>query len=185
MSAKTIAWNEFSSTIASAIICLANNQKFNFSKYILNIMVKNLEAGVKFYMFPRFVQVFVNHQLGDMSHHKGIFVNPSLTKKVFANMIGGTCFSGVITPLFETIMVQAPEEVGEIPTYTQDTHSHSTIILSTQRKHKSKRKQRKETEVPHTQTEEHIPTPSYDPIFWLSSLNLEESILLPIELKRS
>nr|GEY56544.1 hypothetical protein [Tanacetum cinerariifolium] len=49
--------------------------------YILDNMVKNLEEGVKFYMFPRFIQVFVNHQLGDMSHHKGIFVNPSLTKK--------------------------------------------------------------------------------------------------------
>ncbi|GJU82075.1 hypothetical protein Tco_1284440 [Tanacetum coccineum] len=31
---KTTAWNEFSSTIASAIICLATNQKFNFSKFI-------------------------------------------------------------------------------------------------------------------------------------------------------
>ncbi|GJS46044.1 hypothetical protein Tco_0596165 [Tanacetum coccineum] len=31
MGAKTTAWNEFSSTIASAIICLAINQKFNFS----------------------------------------------------------------------------------------------------------------------------------------------------------
>nr|GEW67969.1 hypothetical protein [Tanacetum cinerariifolium] len=80
MCAKTSAWNEFSSTMASAIICLAN-QKFNFSKYILEKMVKNLEAGVKFFMFPRFIQVFVNHQIGDMSHHKGIFVNPSLTKK--------------------------------------------------------------------------------------------------------
>nr|GEX71004.1 hypothetical protein [Tanacetum cinerariifolium] len=79
-SAKTSAWNEFSSTMASAVICLAN-QKFNFSKYILENMVKNLEAGVKFFMFPRFIQVFVNHQIGDMSHHKGIFVNPSLTKK--------------------------------------------------------------------------------------------------------
>ncbi|GJY41028.1 hypothetical protein Tco_0428298 [Tanacetum coccineum] len=28
--AKTTAWNEFSSTMASAIICLATNQKFNF-----------------------------------------------------------------------------------------------------------------------------------------------------------
>ncbi|GJX85429.1 putative ribonuclease H-like domain-containing protein [Tanacetum coccineum] len=35
LSAKTTAWNEFSSTMASAIICLATNQKFNFSKYIL------------------------------------------------------------------------------------------------------------------------------------------------------
>ncbi|GJR51146.1 hypothetical protein Tco_1401667 [Tanacetum coccineum] len=31
MGAKSTAWNEFSSTMASAIICLANNQKFNFS----------------------------------------------------------------------------------------------------------------------------------------------------------
>ncbi|GJR73318.1 hypothetical protein Tco_0085683 [Tanacetum coccineum] len=34
LSPKTIAWNEFSSTMASAIICLATNQKFNFSKFI-------------------------------------------------------------------------------------------------------------------------------------------------------
>ncbi|GJW36769.1 hypothetical protein Tco_0059689 [Tanacetum coccineum] len=31
--AKTTAWNEFSSTMTSAIICLANNQKFNFSNF--------------------------------------------------------------------------------------------------------------------------------------------------------
>ncbi|GJQ99676.1 retrovirus-related pol polyprotein from transposon TNT 1-94 [Tanacetum coccineum] len=43
LSAKTTAWNEFSSTMASAIICLATNQKFNFSKYIFESMVKNLE----------------------------------------------------------------------------------------------------------------------------------------------
>ncbi|GJS23358.1 hypothetical protein Tco_0451990 [Tanacetum coccineum] len=45
LSAKTTAWNEFSSTMASAIICLATNQKFNFSKYIFDNMVKNLEVG--------------------------------------------------------------------------------------------------------------------------------------------
>ncbi|GKC07935.1 hypothetical protein Tco_0999545, partial [Tanacetum coccineum] len=38
LSAKTTAWNEFSSTMASAIICLATNQKFNFSKYIFDNM---------------------------------------------------------------------------------------------------------------------------------------------------
>nr|GEU78950.1 hypothetical protein [Tanacetum cinerariifolium] len=38
MSAKTISWNKFNSTMASAIICLSNNQKFNFSKYILDNM---------------------------------------------------------------------------------------------------------------------------------------------------
>nr|GEU79672.1 hypothetical protein [Tanacetum cinerariifolium] len=42
-------------TIASTIICLANNQKFNFSKYILDNLKKNLEAGVPFYIFLRAV----------------------------------------------------------------------------------------------------------------------------------
>nr|GEY85224.1 hypothetical protein [Tanacetum cinerariifolium] len=69
LSAKTTSWNEFSSTMASAIICLTNNQKINFSKYIFDNLKKNLEAGVPLYMFPRFVEVFVNHQIGDMSHH--------------------------------------------------------------------------------------------------------------------
>ncbi|GKF72578.1 hypothetical protein Tco_0208692, partial [Tanacetum coccineum] len=58
MGAKTTTWNEFSSTMASAIICLATNQKFNFSKYIFESMVKNLDNAVKFLMYPRFVQVF-------------------------------------------------------------------------------------------------------------------------------
>ncbi|GKE28760.1 hypothetical protein Tco_1444144 [Tanacetum coccineum] len=53
MSAKTTTWNEFSRTMASAIICFATNQKFNFFQYIFDNMVKNLEGGVKFIMYPR------------------------------------------------------------------------------------------------------------------------------------
>nr|GEY43296.1 hypothetical protein [Tanacetum cinerariifolium] len=86
LSAKTTSWNEFSSTMAFAIICLAINHKFNFSRYILLSLVKNIEVGVPLFMFPRFVQLIINHQLGDMAHHKDIFDTPSLTKKVFANM---------------------------------------------------------------------------------------------------
>ncbi|GKE41522.1 hypothetical protein Tco_1468806 [Tanacetum coccineum] len=52
LSAKTTAWNEFSSTMASAIICLATKQKFNLSKCILDAMIKHLEGGVKFLMYP-------------------------------------------------------------------------------------------------------------------------------------
>ncbi|GKD28267.1 hypothetical protein Tco_1239045 [Tanacetum coccineum] len=40
-------------TMASAIICLATNQIFNFSKYIFDNMVKNLKGEVKFPMYPR------------------------------------------------------------------------------------------------------------------------------------
>nr|GEU39764.1 hypothetical protein [Tanacetum cinerariifolium] len=78
--------NEFNSTMASAIICLATNQIFNFSRYILLSLVKNIEAGVPFFMFPKFVQLIIYHQLGDMTHHKDIFATPLLTKKVFANI---------------------------------------------------------------------------------------------------
>ncbi|GJZ19602.1 hypothetical protein Tco_0556192 [Tanacetum coccineum] len=35
---KSTAWNEFSSSMASLIICLATNQKFNLSKYIFDVM---------------------------------------------------------------------------------------------------------------------------------------------------
>ncbi|GKD58785.1 hypothetical protein Tco_1296294, partial [Tanacetum coccineum] len=50
---KTTAWNEFSSTMASAVICIATNQMFNFSKYIFESMVKNMDNVGKFLMYPR------------------------------------------------------------------------------------------------------------------------------------
>nr|GEX28107.1 hypothetical protein [Tanacetum cinerariifolium] len=53
LGAKITAWNEFSSTMVSVIICLATNQKFNFSKYIFESMVKNLDNVNKFLMYPR------------------------------------------------------------------------------------------------------------------------------------
>ncbi|GKE44698.1 hypothetical protein Tco_1471982, partial [Tanacetum coccineum] len=37
LSSKSTAWNEFSTNIALAVICLANNQKFNFSKLIFDV----------------------------------------------------------------------------------------------------------------------------------------------------
>ncbi|GJW65617.1 hypothetical protein Tco_0117501 [Tanacetum coccineum] len=62
--------------------------------------------------------------LGDMSHYKEIYVNPSHTKKFCANMKrAGKDFSGRITPLFDTMMVQAFEEVEHeesVPTPSND-----------------------------------------------------------------
>ncbi|GJT46835.1 putative ribonuclease H-like domain-containing protein [Tanacetum coccineum] len=124
LSAKTTAWNEFSSTMASAIICLATNQKFNFSKYIFDNMVKHLEGGVKFLMYPRFVQVFLDKQVEGMTRHKEVYVTPSHTKKVFANMKRpGKGFSGRVTPLFPTMMIQASEDMGEDSAAPSDSHS--------------------------------------------------------------
>ncbi|GKE29918.1 hypothetical protein Tco_1445302 [Tanacetum coccineum] len=151
LSAKTTAWNEFSSTMASAIICLAKNQKFNFSKYIFDSMVKNVDNVNNFLMYPRFVQVFVNQQAGDMSNHKRIYVTPSHTKKVFRNMKReGKGFSRRVTPVFPTMMVQALEEMGEGSASPTDPH-HIPIITQPstsqpQKKQKPRKPKRKDTE---------------------------------------
>ncbi|GJT82488.1 putative ribonuclease H-like domain-containing protein [Tanacetum coccineum] len=150
--AKTTAWNEFSSTMASAIICLATNQKFNFSKNIFDNMVKNLEGGVKFLMYLRFVQVSLDKQVEVMFKHKEIYVTPSHTKKVIANMKRqGKDFSGRDTPLFPTMIVQAQEQVGEgseIPTDSHHTPTTTQPSTSKPQKKQSRRKQRKDTEDP-------------------------------------
>nr|GEX11676.1 hypothetical protein [Tanacetum cinerariifolium] len=180
ISAKTTSWNEFSSTMASAIICLANNQKFNFLKHILDNLKKNLEAGVPFYMFPRFIQVFTNHQISDMSHHKGMYVNPSLTKNVFANMKRvGIRFFRAVTPLFVTMMVQAVEEVGNLPTAIQETPIPDVPSSSQhQRKHKPRRKEWKENKVSPIELhiDDHVPTTSNDPLSIAKIAKLESRV---------
>ncbi|GJS91309.1 putative ribonuclease H-like domain-containing protein [Tanacetum coccineum] len=154
MSAKTTAWNEFSSTMASAFIRLATNQKFYFSKYIFESMVKNLEnVSRKILMYPRFVQVFLNKQVDGMSKHNKIYVMPSHTNKIFGNMKRvGKGFSRSLTPLFLTMMVQAQEEMGEVSANPTDPHHTPTIIqpLTSQPKKKQnpRKPKRKETKVP-------------------------------------
>ncbi|GKA30068.1 hypothetical protein Tco_0716313 [Tanacetum coccineum] len=120
LSAKTTAWNEFSSTMASAIILL------------------------------------LDKQVEGMTKHKEIYV----------------------TLLFQTMMVQAPEEVGEgseIPTNTQHTPTIIQPSTSQPQKKQPRRKQRKDTEVlqpsgstePTTDeaaNEEHVPIHSNDPL---------------------
>ena len=114
LSQKRTSWNEFSSIIASAIVCLATNQKFNFSKLIFNGLLWNLEhVDKKFLMYPRFIQLFLNNHIEGLSTPSETFVPLSHTKKVFSNMKRvGKEFSGKVTPLFST-MVGVPTIGGE------------------------------------------------------------------------
>nr|GFA36364.1 hypothetical protein [Tanacetum cinerariifolium] len=90
LSAKRTSWNEFSTTMAFAVICLLNGQRFNFSKYIFDSLVRNVDSSSKFY----------------------IYISPALTHKVFANMRRvGKGFSGVETPFFESML--AVRDVAE------------------------------------------------------------------------
>nr|GEW59079.1 reverse transcriptase domain-containing protein [Tanacetum cinerariifolium] len=100
--------------MASAVICLSKGQRFNFSKYIFDSMVRNVDSSSKFYMYPRFIQLIIQNQVGDLSTHTTCFISPALTQKVFANMIRvGKGFSGVETPLFDGMLtVRQPVEEG-------------------------------------------------------------------------
>nr|GEV20591.1 hypothetical protein [Tanacetum cinerariifolium] len=84
MSVKRTAWNEFSSSMASAVICLATGRKFNFSKYIFDSMVRNVDSPSKFLMYPWFLQVKINAQFDDISSHTTKYTSTTLTQKTVA-----------------------------------------------------------------------------------------------------
>ncbi|GJR01500.1 hypothetical protein Tco_0524484, partial [Tanacetum coccineum] len=163
-SPKTTAWNEFNSTMASAIICLATNQKFNFSKLIFESIVRNLDnLSGKFLMYPKFVQVFLNQQLDGMPTHKRKYIAPSHTKKIFGNIRRvGKGFSGNVTHLFQTMMVQSQPQMGEGSANPTDPHHTPTIIQSStqtptiiqppstqpQKKQQLRKRKRKDAQVP-------------------------------------
>ncbi|GJW74149.1 hypothetical protein Tco_0133519 [Tanacetum coccineum] len=114
LSSKKTAWEQFSSNIATAIICLATNRTFNFSKLIFDGMVKNLESKSKFLMYPRFIQIFLNKQKRLLLPHQRTYIAPSLTQKLFSNMKRDSKgYTEVDTPLFQTILVHGQILQGE------------------------------------------------------------------------
>ncbi|GKB80125.1 hypothetical protein Tco_0947020 [Tanacetum coccineum] len=126
LSSKSTSWNEFSTNIASAVICLATNQKFNFSKLIFDGMLRNLDnTKKKFLMYPRFLMVFLNNQIELGEPFNDVYPTPAHNLKVFTNMSRkGLKFSGKITPLFPNMLTHAAEGEGSgEPTEPQPTPS--------------------------------------------------------------
>nr|GEZ27983.1 ribonuclease H-like domain-containing protein [Tanacetum cinerariifolium] len=105
--------------MASAVICLSKGQRFNFSKYIFDSLVRNVDSSSKFYMYPRFIQLIIQTNITDLSTHTTRYISLALTQKVFANMRRvGKGFLGVETPLFESMLVVrdvAEEAEAQVP----------------------------------------------------------------------
>nr|GEU99688.1 hypothetical protein [Tanacetum cinerariifolium] len=122
LSAKRTSWNKFNSAMASAVICLSIGRKFNFSKYIFESLVRNVDNSSNFYMYLRFMQLIIQNQLGDLSTHTTTYISLALTQKVFANMRRvGKGFLGVETPLFEGMLVAGEiQEQGDAEEQVQD-----------------------------------------------------------------
>ncbi|GJV37405.1 hypothetical protein Tco_1409882 [Tanacetum coccineum] len=115
LSPKSTSWEQFGTNIASALVGLATNRKFNFSLMILTGMLGHISNGTPFLMYPRFVQLFLNKQLEGVDRPQDFIPSVSLPSKVFTFMRKhSTKFSCRITPLtpsmLEVVTALAAEE---------------------------------------------------------------------------
>ncbi|GJZ18253.1 hypothetical protein Tco_0554376 [Tanacetum coccineum] len=124
ISPKKTAWEQFSSNIATAVICLATNRKYNFSRMIFEHMASNISSPHKFLMYPRFIQICLDMQRHQLQQHTRTYPVPSLSMKVFNNMKRPTKgYSGQEVALFPTMLdVTAP---STSPSRITSSPSHS------------------------------------------------------------
>ncbi|GJW69713.1 putative ribonuclease H-like domain-containing protein [Tanacetum coccineum] len=127
LSSKSTSWDQIPTNIATAVICLATNQVYNFSKLIFDGMMRHLDAKKKFVMYPRFIPVFLTNQLKNVSVPLDHFPINALTTKVFSFMVKkGKKNYGNVTPLFPSMLAQPTEDEGAVlerPSETQPTPS--------------------------------------------------------------
>ncbi|GJY34589.1 hypothetical protein Tco_0419058 [Tanacetum coccineum] len=131
--------------------CLPNSTIFE--QLTLMGMIRNMDnLSGKILMYPRFVQIFLDQQLDKLPTHKRIYIAPSHTKKIFGNIRRvGKGFSGRVTPLFQTIVVQNQSQLGEGSTNPTDPHHTPTIIQPStqpQKNQQPRKAKRKDTQVP-------------------------------------
>ncbi|GJT88382.1 hypothetical protein Tco_1070099 [Tanacetum coccineum] len=193
LSPKKTAWEQFSSNIAAAVICLATNRRFNFSRMIFDHMVSNISSPHKFLMYPRFIQLCLDMQRHKLQQHTRFYSVPSLTMKVFSNMKRSTKgFSGQEVPLFPTMLdatepSPSPSRITSSPSPTP-TPSPSPEPSPTQPSPtQPSPTQPSPTQLSPTQpgTEYHPPTPHDSPLHAVHSHGSEEGSLKLQELMNS
>ncbi|GJX52835.1 hypothetical protein Tco_0281204 [Tanacetum coccineum] len=145
MGSKKTAWEQFSSNIATAIICLATNRTFNFSKLIFDDMVKKLDRT---------------------------YIAPAYTQKCFSNMRRASKgYTEVDIPLFPTMLIQGLIFQGEgstFPVESHHTHTSAPSTLQPQLSSTLRSSIRQETKVPqlssppHTNVADEVASTSVD-----------------------
>ncbi|GKD53604.1 hypothetical protein Tco_1286991 [Tanacetum coccineum] len=188
LSPKKTAWEQFSSNIATAVICLATNRRYNFSRMIFEHMVSNISSPHKFLMYPRFIQICLDMQRNQLQQHTRTYLVPSLSMKVFNNMKRPTKgYSGQEVALFPTMQIvpepsTSPLRITSLPSYSHEpshsptpspspTPDHTTAAVS----------QPSPTQPSPTQpspgAEHHLPTPNESPIYAVHSHGSDEGRL--------
>ncbi|GJZ51245.1 hypothetical protein Tco_0605760 [Tanacetum coccineum] len=193
LSPKKTAWEQFSSNIATAVICLATNRRFNFSRLIFEHMVSNISSPHKFLMYPRFIQICLDMQRKQLQQHSRTYPVPSLSIKVFNNMKRPTKgYSGQEVALFPTMLnvsepSTSPSRITSSPSpspepspshspepSTEHSPDHTTAAVSFPSPTQPTQ--------PSPETEQHIPTPHDSPLHAVHSHGSDEGSLKLIEL---
>nr|GEX22392.1 hypothetical protein [Tanacetum cinerariifolium] len=130
LSPKSTGFNEFSSNIATAVVCLATNSVYNFSKMIFDGMMRNINSkGTKFLMYPRFIsKCFKMGQFGKIAHTNTYLVSFH-TRKVFTILrVNNPSFSGRTVPLFASMIVTQGESLANPtePNHTPSPQEHQS-----------------------------------------------------------
>ncbi|GKA92547.1 hypothetical protein Tco_0814472 [Tanacetum coccineum] len=167
LSPKKTAWEQFSSNIATAIICLVINRTYNFSKLIFDARIKNLENPHKFLMYLRFLQICFNKQRRLLGPHARTYVAHTLTQKLFSNMKRiSNGYSGVDILLFPT-MISAPKTSPSRITSSPSLSPQHTPVCTLS-----------SLQPPNTQltpnVEEAVPMPHESPLHSVHSLRRDE-----------
>ncbi|GJT09151.1 hypothetical protein Tco_0843613 [Tanacetum coccineum] len=190
---KKTTWEQFSSNIATAVICLATNRTFNFSRLIFEHMVSNISSPHKFLMYPRFIQICLDMQRKQLQQHSRTYPVPSLSIKVFNNMKRPTKgYSGQEVDLFPTMLnvsepSTSPSRITSSPSHSPEPsiehspepsieHSpdHTTDAVSFPSPTQPTQ--------PSPRAEQHILTPHDSPLYAVHSHGSDEGSLKLIEL---
>ncbi|GJU67807.1 putative ribonuclease H-like domain-containing protein [Tanacetum coccineum] len=112
LSSKSSSWDQFGINIALALVRLATNQKFNFSRMIFDGMLRHIKDGKPFLMYPRFIQLFLNKQLEGIVKPQNFLPSITLPQKVFTFIRKCSLkFSGRLT-LLTSHMLELAATVG-------------------------------------------------------------------------
>ncbi|GJQ97734.1 putative ribonuclease H-like domain-containing protein [Tanacetum coccineum] len=193
LSPKKTDWEQFSSNIATVVICLATNRRFNFSRLIFEHMVSNISSPHKFLMYHRFIQICLDMQRKQLQQHSRTYPVPSLSIKVFNNMKRPTKgYSGQEVVLFHTMLnfsepSTSPSRITSSPSPSplpSPSHSpepsidhspdYATVVVSFPSPTQPTQ--------PSPKAEQHILTPHDSPIHVVHSHRSDEGSLKLIEL---
>ncbi|GJR35546.1 hypothetical protein Tco_1211230, partial [Tanacetum coccineum] len=159
LSPKKTAWEQFSSNIATDVICLATNRTFNFS---------------------RFIQICLDMQRKQLQQYSRTYLVPSLSIKVFNNMKKPTKgYLGQEVDLFPTMLnvsepSTSPSRITSSPSHSlepsiEHSPNHTTVVVSFPSPTQSTQ--------PSPGAEQHIPTPNESPLHAVHSHGSAEGSL--------